>query len=117
MNQPAKVLSIVATDSTFVRATDRFGPAWVGKCIHCNARLRVALNGESGGLVTIEHIVARCHGGDDSVENLALACARCNHQKGKRLDSRKTNDARLWEVLEALRARRLARLRAPIALG
>jgi 5-methylcytosine-specific restriction endonuclease McrA len=116
VNQRAKVLSIVATDTTFERATDRYGPAWVGKCIHCNARLRIALNGDSGGLATVEHIVARHHGGDDSVENLALACARCNHQKGARLDCQSRHNPRLWQVLDALRARRLARMRAPICL-
>jgi len=30
----------------------------------------------------IEHIVAKQHGGSDSVENLALACPRCNLHKG-----------------------------------
>lgn len=114
MPQHAKVLGIVATDTTFVRATDRFGEAWVGKCIHCNARLRISLQGDSFGQATIEHIVPRHHGGDDSAENLALACARCNHQKGKRLDNRHRQDARLWEVLNALRARRLARMRTAV---
>lgn len=116
VGQRDKVLRIVATDNTFERATDRFGAAWVGKCIHCNARLRISLDGDSCGLATIEHIVPRHHGGDDSVENLALACARCNHQKGKRLDNKKRQDARLWEVLQTLRARRLARLRTPSSL-
>lgn len=30
----------------------------------------------------IEHVVARQHGGTDHVENLALACHRCNLHKG-----------------------------------
>ncbi len=30
----------------------------------------------------IEHIIARKHGGSDEVENLALACDRCNLLKG-----------------------------------
>lgn len=117
MSQRSKVMNIVATDTTFVRATDRFGHAWVGKCIHCNARLRISPEGDSGGQATIEHIVPRHHGGDDSVENLALACARCNHQKGKRLDNKQRQDARMWEVFSALRARRLERLRSPIDLS
>jgi hypothetical protein len=33
----------------------------------------------------IEHIVARQHGGRDEVENLALACHRCNLRKGPNL--------------------------------
>jgi hypothetical protein len=33
----------------------------------------------------IEHIVARQHGGHDGSDNLALACHRCNLQKGPNL--------------------------------
>ena len=33
----------------------------------------------------IEHITAKQHGGNDSVDNLALACHRCNLRKGPNL--------------------------------
>ena len=33
----------------------------------------------------VEHIIARQHGGDDTPENLALACHRCNLRKGPNL--------------------------------
>jgi hypothetical protein len=33
----------------------------------------------------IEHIVAKQHGGRDELDNLALACRRCNLQKGPNL--------------------------------
>ena len=33
----------------------------------------------------IEHVVARQHGGTDHVDNLALACHRCNLHKGPNL--------------------------------
>jgi hypothetical protein len=33
----------------------------------------------------IEHIIARKHGGPDSLDNLALACADCNLHKGSDL--------------------------------
>jgi 5-methylcytosine-specific restriction endonuclease McrA len=33
----------------------------------------------------IEHIVAKQHGGRDEMDNLALACRRCNLQKGPNL--------------------------------
>ena len=33
----------------------------------------------------VEHIVAKQHGGGDEVENLALACHRCNLRKGPNL--------------------------------
>jgi hypothetical protein len=44
----------------------------------------------------VEHIVARQHGGDDSAENLALACYHCNLHKGTNLT---TVDARTGEVV------------------
>lgn len=33
----------------------------------------------------VEHVVARFHGGSDKLENLALACPRCNQRKGTNL--------------------------------
>lgn len=35
--------------------------------------------------IIIEHVVARQHGGSDHVDNLALACHRCNLYKGPNL--------------------------------
>ncbi len=35
----------------------------------------------------IEHIVSKQHGGRDAVDNLALACHRCNLKKGPNLTS------------------------------
>lgn len=105
------LLAIVATDSTFERKTVRGEPAWVGKCIHCNAKLVVSLDGQADGAATIEHIVPRTHGGTDDLANLAIACPRCNALKGKRLDHRRREDPTLTQVIETLRARRLARWR------
>jgi 5-methylcytosine-specific restriction endonuclease McrA len=83
---------------------------WVGKCIHCNAELVVGLDGRTFG-ATLEHILPRHHGGTDDIENLALACERCNVQKGYRLDARRSDDPRLTAVVEALLARRRERMR------
>jgi hypothetical protein len=33
----------------------------------------------------VEHILAKSHGGSDDVDNLALACHRCNLHKGPNL--------------------------------
>ena len=33
----------------------------------------------------IEHVIARKHGGPDSLDNLALACSECNLHKGSDL--------------------------------
>lgn len=102
-------------DSTFARTVVRGEPAWVGKCIHCNARLVIGLDDQSDGAATIEHIVPRTHGGDDDLRNLAIACPRCNALKGKRLDHRRREDPILTQVIETLRARRLARWREGVA--
>ena len=32
--------------------------------------------------VTVDHVVPRAHGGSDELENLVLACSRCNSRKG-----------------------------------
>ena len=107
------VLSIIATDSTYQQVSWRGRAAWQGRCIHCRRQLLVDLEGEPIGDVTVEHIVPRRHGGGDDLENLALACGRCNHQKGYRLDDRRADDPVLRKVIDTLTARRRERWRAP----
>lgn len=113
----ALLLAIVATDSTFVQTRIPDGSstraAHVGKCLHCGARLTISLAGEPLSQATVEHILPRNHGGTDELTNLALACARCNAQKGVRLDARRANDPDLLRVVEALLAKRLLRWRDP----
>ena len=36
----------------------------------------------------VDHIIARQHGGETSVENLALACIYCNQRKGPNIAGR-----------------------------
>jgi 5-methylcytosine-specific restriction endonuclease McrA len=112
MARNQKVLDIVSTDSTFERAEVRGEKVWVGRCIHCNAHVVVNDSGET--LATIEHIFPRTHGGTDDVENLALACRRCNGEKGVRHDNRHKNDPKFIEIVEALRAKKSARTRKPV---
>lgn len=111
MTRRARVLTIVATDNTFEKQAARGETVWVGKCIHCRARLVVALDGTLYPGVTVEHIVPKNHGGTDEAENLALACARCNASKGYRLDDRPAADPKLQEVIETLSRRRRQRWR------
>lgn len=106
------VLGIVATDTTFERRVVRGEVVFVGKCIHCSSALTVGTRGETWG-ATVEHIVPRTHGGTDALENVALACARCNQGKGKRLDKRPRSDPTLARVIEMLQARRHERWREP----
>ena len=103
------MLAIAASDNTFSQAD---GP-WRGKCIHCRRWLILEADGTPRSKATIEHIVPKNHGGDDSLENLALACAACNHEKGKRHDHKARGDARLQEIIEKLQAERIRRWRHP----
>jgi 5-methylcytosine-specific restriction endonuclease McrA len=103
-------LGVVATDTTFERTPTRDGDAHVGKCIHCGAKVTVALDGTLLGGATLEHIQPRAHEGGDDIENLAIACARCNAQKGVRHDSRRKGDPKLVELVARLLERRRSRM-------
>jgi 5-methylcytosine-specific restriction endonuclease McrA len=106
-----KVLSVVHTDSTFELAEQQGRRVWVGKCLHCRAKLWIAEGGEPLGKATIEHIVPRTHGGTDEPRNLGLACKRCNNEKGVRHDHKRADDPRLLEIIARLQERRDRRWR------
>jgi 5-methylcytosine-specific restriction endonuclease McrA len=114
------LLEIARTDTTFELAAapgtdpaDRRAPrVWVGKCLHCGSRLSLSERGEPLGSATVEHLLPRSAGGTDDLHNLAIACARCNHEKGVRHDHR-PDDPRAREVREALQRARAARWRDP----
>jgi len=46
-------------------------------CRYCGANLK-------RGTPTIDHIVPRCQGGSDDLDNLATCCSTCNSSKGGR---------------------------------
>ena len=105
------LLMCAATDSTWRRQ----GNVWVGKCIHCKRKLSLMANGLSEGNATLEHIVPRTHGGTNDLTNLSVACARCNHQKGRRIDVLPSTDDRYLKVVDRLVAEKSKRLRSPVA--
>ena len=107
--QAALILAIVRTDSTFERIDVRGESMWVGRCIHCNTRMAVSLRGDTEA--TIEHIEPTTHGCTSEGTNVALACPRCNHRKGARLDNRRRDDPTLSQVIDMLKARRKERWR------
>ncbi|CAN5883081.1 HNH endonuclease [soil metagenome] len=109
------LLAIIATDATFDRAMAGDREVWSGKCLHCNARLMIGLDGEPISRATIEHILPKNHGGTDDLANLGIACARCNSEKGVRHDHKKKSDPRVQEVVAKLAEKRLARWRDPPA--
>jgi 5-methylcytosine-specific restriction endonuclease McrA len=102
------VLAVVASDSTFELSIDK--SSWIGKCLHCNRKLDVALNGST--LATLEHIMPLTAGGSaEAIENLALACASCNNEKGIHHDQHVGKGGRADEVIKALLEKRLTRFR------
>lgn len=108
------MLALVACDSTFVPAHAAGTQlVWQGKCIHCRAALVVDPLRPNAGLATVEHIVPQGLGGGNDPSNLALACARCNNQKGARLDPLGLNHPRLQAVVQKLQAERHKRYRPP----
>jgi len=106
------LLWAAATDRTF-DVVVREGVTWLeGKCIHCRRKLALEVRADArGGAATLEHILPKHHGGTDALENLAVACGRCNNGKGVRLDARPLTDPTLTQVLQTLRARRAERKR------
>jgi 5-methylcytosine-specific restriction endonuclease McrA len=100
---------------------------WTTRCLHCRRALQLHDDGEPLGVATLEHVVPQSwfgmaaartlatRVGDDAADprNLALACAPCNHGKGRRHDANGPLDARAIEVVTALLDTRLQRWRAP----
>jgi 5-methylcytosine-specific restriction endonuclease McrA len=105
------LLRVAETDRTCELRHVRGRELWVGRCLHCRAKVTVPLDPREPASATLEHIVPRNHGGDDSLTNLALACASCNHAKGRRLDCRRANDETLVRVIAELRRARQERMR------
>mgnify|MGYP002777966363 CR=1 FL=1 len=114
----------VATDAEAVQSPDG---TWTTRCLHCRTRLQVAADGEALGSSSLEHVVPQAWFGQraaarltvqvgddrDDARNLALACRRCNQDKGKGPDARGPSDARAFDVVAMLLAKRLARWRPP----
>lgn len=109
------LLAAAVTDRTFERARLDGRAVWVGKCIHCGSKLVVADDGRSLGEATLEHIFPEAQGGGEELSNLAVACARCNRQKGKRHDH--VGGEGLARIVAGLRARRAERWRDPADVG
>ena len=98
---------------------------WQTGCLHCRSRIGITAAGKPWPGTTLEHIVPRSWFGRsqakdlvvqvesaDDPRNLALACARCNHQKGRGPDARGPADTRAYAIVERLLATRMSRWRA-----
>lgn len=105
------ILGVVQTDNTFVHHVSMMGSWWVGRCLHCNSAIVVEDDGQTNA--TVEHIIPITAGGSVcDLQNLALACERCNNQKGIEHDRHVGKGGRADEVVEALKAKRMLRWRA-----
>jgi 5-methylcytosine-specific restriction endonuclease McrA len=102
----AKMIRAAESDSTF----ELRGRLWVGKCLICNGP--IAFDAGTGEGASLEHIRAKSRGGSDELENLALAHARCNSQKGIAWDQkRRKNDEEYELMIKRLLERRRSRWR------
>jgi 5-methylcytosine-specific restriction endonuclease McrA len=119
VHRDALLLRVMETDTQAMRRED----GWVTPCLHCRSTLAISAAGVPLGAATLEHIVPRGWfrrtvardlvervGKQDDLRNLALACARCNHQKGKSHDAEGPTSARAREVISALLDARAARM-------
>ena len=109
LSRRQRVLVVVSEDNTFAQRRFRGEELWFGKCLMCGTKVLVSLEGDLLGGATLEHIEPRNHGGTDDTGNLAIACARCNHSKGARLDNRSRGDQRRQEVVAQLLDRKRSR--------
>jgi 5-methylcytosine-specific restriction endonuclease McrA len=104
--------------ATHRRAELRDG-VWEARCLHCRSRLLVSGSGAPIGRATVEHIIPRSWfdlaamrdliarvGEADDPRNLAVACARCNQEKGRGPDAR-PHDPRSRAIVERLLETRL----------
>ena len=103
------MLMCAAIDKTWQWSSNN----WQGKCIHCNRRLIINHDGRSDTDATLEHITPRTHGGTDELDNLTIACGRCNHQKGRTIDILSSQDVRYLNVIDYLTQKKESRLRPP----
>ena len=53
------------------------------KCAYCDEQM-VLKWGDTELAFTIDHVLARVHGGSDSIHNLTFACQSCNSMKGNK---------------------------------
>src|SRR3954465_10669161 len=84
MTTAEKLVRVAETDTTFGRK----GPNWVGKCLICNGP--IAFDARTGEGATLEHIRARSRGGTEALDNLGVVHGRCNWEKGRRWDPKRS---------------------------
>ena len=105
------LLDIIAQDNTFELSEYRDKIVWVGKCIQCNRKLYITQEGNAISEATIEHIIPRCHGGSNEINNLAIACKGCNNYKGRTVDVQNRGHPKLEKTIASLQEKKQKRYR------
>lgn len=114
------LLDVLRTD----RGARFDGQQWRCPCLHCRSPQVFTAAGEPVTDATLEHLLPRAWfhrpaaralcahlDGPDDLRNLGVACARCNHGKGKGPDARGPGDAAARALVERLLAERATRWR------
>ncbi len=83
--------------ATKVRVRERAGD----RCEYC----QLPQEDSPLAVLHVEHIVPRIHGGDDDLDNLALACVDCNLHKGTNLTGLDPDTGRVTELFHPRRHR------------
>lgn len=75
-------IDIPAKDELFERFAELYNHGGF-ECAYCGKRMELKW-GDTELSFTIDHILARSHGGSDRVHNLTFACQSCNSMKGNK---------------------------------
>lgn len=124
MSSRLKTLLLAAAERDGMARHDSSG--WQTRCLHCRSTVGLTVDGTPWPGTTLEHIVPRSWfgkrqaapliaqvGAADDPRNLALACARCNHEKGRGPDAEGPSVQRAYDIIAKLLAARTARWREP----
>lgn len=65
----------------------RISEAQNWRCCYCGTRTFIAKSNCAPNCATLEHVVAKCLGGEDHPDNLVMACVRCNSDRGSKLSN------------------------------
>jgi 5-methylcytosine-specific restriction endonuclease McrA len=116
-----KLLDVLKTDALAQQIDD----GWETRCLHCKRRHRFTATGVALSNASIEHIVPQAWfnkraasaltnvlSGPEDLRNLAIACAGCNHSKGRGPDAAGPSDSRARNIIERLFAQRQTRFRS-----
>ena len=81
------------------------------RCCYCHCDMALDPRARDGA--TIEHIVARADGGSNHISNIAIACQRCNSERGSVIGIRRTIEREAQAPWRSPRLRQIIGQRPP----